>query len=103
MEQLLIGALSVELCRTRRVVWTFMELTEYGGGGRHSYVITPEGHDTIGWGCCVLQLRRLVKHVEQTGIVDPEIDPTKGQPRVVEWGQRTFAEAMAGKGQTKEI
>jgi hypothetical protein len=21
----------------------------------------------------------------------------------VEWGQRTFAEAMAGKGQTKEI
>lgn len=116
MEQLLIGALSVELCRTRRVgdkflvlqkrrnnYGTFMELIEYGGGGRRRYVIIPEGRDSIGWGCCVSQLRRLVKHVEQTGIVDLEIDPTKGQPRVVEWRQQTFAEAVAGKGLTKEI
>lgn len=80
----------------------FMEITEYGGGRRCSYVIIWEGCEGSGWERCISQLRRLVKHVEQTGIVGPKTAPTSGKPWEVERGRRTFAEVVAGKGQTKE-
>jgi hypothetical protein len=30
----------------------FMELSKYGGGGRHSFIIVLKGQDGSGWGNC---------------------------------------------------
>jgi len=40
----------------------FMELSEYGGGGRRSYVVIPEGSDGKGWLDVGVQLQKLITY-----------------------------------------
>jgi hypothetical protein len=92
MEQLTNGLTSKEFCRPRRVgdsvfimqkrqnhYGQFLEITEYGKGGRRSYILIPEGRESYGWGRCILQLRRFVKHFAPAGIAGQQ---SSWRPRV---------------------
>lgn len=118
MEELMSGDSAMEFSRSHRVGDTvlvlqkrqndfemFVEITNYGGGKRRSYVIIREGRDGSRWNRVISQLRRLVKHVDQKGSASPKTVSTPAQPREVERGDRgrTFVEVVVGKGQTKEI
>jgi hypothetical protein len=72
----------------------FMEITEYGRGGRHSFLVIPEGREGQGWKHCIVQLGRLVMYMEKTR--DTELKKAPVQPRVVVPG-RTFAAVVKGK------
>jgi hypothetical protein len=72
----------------------FMELTEYGRGGRRSFVVIPEGREGQGWKHCIVQLVRLVNYMNQTR--DKEVKKAPIQPREVVPG-RTFAAVVEGK------
>ena len=43
----------------------YLELSEYGGKGRRSYVIISEGYEGKGWEECWMQLQRLKVHFEK--------------------------------------
>jgi hypothetical protein len=72
----------------------FMEITEYGRGGRRSFVVIPEGREGQGWKHCIVQLGRLVNYMNQTR--DTEVKKVPIQPREVVPG-RTFAAVVEGK------
>jgi hypothetical protein len=72
----------------------FMEITEYGRGGRRSFVVIPEGREGQGWRQCILQMGRLVKYLEQVRDTTKKSLPV--QPRAVVPG-RTFADVVEGK------
>jgi hypothetical protein len=72
----------------------FMEITEYGRGGRRSFVVIPEGREGQGWRNCILQMGRLVKYLEQVRDMTKKSLPV--QPRAVVPG-RTFADVVEGK------
>jgi hypothetical protein len=72
MEELRQGREIQDFCRTFRVgsmvhilQWRgnahgrFLELYEYGNGGRRMFVILPEGRDGCGWANCLAQFRKL--------------------------------------------
>jgi hypothetical protein len=95
MEELMIGLTLKEFCRSRRVgdsviilqkrqnhYGQFLEITEYGKGGRHSYIIIPEGRESCGWGSCISQLRRLVKHFASARISGQQSKHIQGQVQV---------------------
>jgi hypothetical protein len=44
----------------------FIEITEYGRGGRRSFVVILEGCEGQGWRHCIVQLGRLVKYMNKT-------------------------------------
>jgi hypothetical protein len=50
------------LMRRRNSFGSFMELSEYGGGGKSSSVIIPEGLNGMGWKDCQEQLLKLKQH-----------------------------------------
>jgi hypothetical protein len=72
----------------------FMEITEYGRGGRRSFVVIPEGREGQGWRHCILQMGRLVKYLEQVRDTTKKSIPV--QSREVVPG-RTFADVVEGK------
>jgi hypothetical protein len=74
----------------------YLEITEYGKGGRRNYVLIPEGRDSCGWGRCISQLRRLVKHFAPAGIAGQQSRLIQRQLRPVE-DRWTFAEVVAGQ------
>jgi hypothetical protein len=69
MEELRQGGEIRDFCRTFHMVHIlqrrgnahgrFLELSEYGNGGRRTFVILPEGRDGCGWANCLAQLRKL--------------------------------------------
>jgi hypothetical protein len=72
----------------------FMEITEYGRGGRRSFVVIPEGREGQGWKHCIVQLGRLVNYMNK--MRDTEVKKVPIQPREVVPG-RTFAAVVEGK------
>jgi hypothetical protein len=64
----------------------FIELSEYGGGGRRSYVVIPEGSDGKGWLDVWVQLQKLSNYhakqqagrrvVERNPVIAPKAAPT---------------------------
>jgi hypothetical protein len=41
----------------------YMEITEFGQGGRRGFIVIPEGSESQGWRQCISQLGRLLKHL----------------------------------------
>ncbi|GLT60936.1 hypothetical protein SLA2020_336750, partial [Shorea laevis] len=120
MEALRVEGDAKEFCRTVRVGTTvhilhrrgnkygrFLELSEYGDGGRRSFVILPEGRKGSGWAKCLSQLRRVAKSFEKE-----QTDKTKlveisrecpVQKRTVEKGESSYAAVLVGKGHCPEL
>jgi hypothetical protein len=73
----------------------FMEISEYGRGGKRSQVVIPEGWDSSGWNKCIHQLRLLAKHVKEQGSSSHKKRPLVYDQFVVEG--RSFAEVAEGK------
>jgi hypothetical protein len=59
------GCFSYVVQRRKNSFGNFLELSEYGGKGRRSYVIIPEGYEGKGWVEGRLQLQRLKLHHEK--------------------------------------
>jgi hypothetical protein len=59
------GCYSYVVQRRKNSFGNFLELSEYGGKGRRSYVIIPEGYEGKGWVEGRLQLQRLKLHHEK--------------------------------------
>jgi hypothetical protein len=51
--------------RRKHLYGNYLELSEYGGKGRRSYVVIPEGYEGKGWKDGRLQLQRLKLHHEK--------------------------------------
>jgi hypothetical protein len=64
---------------------SFLELSEYGGGGRRSFVVIPEGSNGKGWLDCWVQMQRLKGYYDK-----------QGQGRKTEGKQIVVALAMSG-------
>jgi hypothetical protein len=107
MQELVLDTIGIGACRDHRmgssVVFLqkrmnkygkFMEITEYGRGGRRSFLVIPEGREGQGWKHYIVQLGRLVMYMEKTR--DTELKKAPVQPRVVVPGQ-TFAAVVKGK------
>ena len=87
-----------------------MELSEYGGSGRRSFVIIPEGDEGMGWKECRMQLfwlkqRHEKQHAEGThadkALVETQMgNAVKESQRV--HGKVSYAEAVTGKGKEAE-
>jgi hypothetical protein len=88
----------------------FLELSEYGGKGRRSFVIIPEGHEGKGWKDCRSQLQRLKMHYEKdregvsTGVVSEgrkqkrqSCGETKESQPVGTLARRSYAAAVVGE------
>jgi hypothetical protein len=73
----------------------FMEISEFGRGGKCSQVVIPEGWDRCGWNQCIHQLRLLAKHIEEQGFSTHKKKSTVQDQFVVEG--RSFAEVVEGK------
>jgi hypothetical protein len=78
-----------------------LEITEYGKEWRRSYILILEGRESCGWGRCISQLRRLVKHFAPAGITGQQRRLIQGQLRPVE-DHRTFAKVVARQRVEKE-
>jgi hypothetical protein len=59
------GCLAYVMQRRNNSHGNFLELSEYGGKGRRSFVIIPEGIEGKGWEDCWVQLQRLKMHHEK--------------------------------------
>jgi hypothetical protein len=59
------GCLAYVMQRRTNSHGNFLELSEYGGKGRRSFVIIPEGIEGKGWEDCRVQLQRLKIHHEK--------------------------------------
>jgi hypothetical protein len=59
------GCCSYIVQRRKNSFGNFLELSEYEGKGRRSYVIIPEGYERKGWEEGQLQLQRLKLHHEK--------------------------------------
>lgn len=86
----------------------YLELSEYGRGGRRSFIVFPEGNEGRGWAECATQLRKVQNFFvwsESTARIGEKANgsaiPVK--PRPVEEDNRTFAEVLTGKGHEKEL
>lgn len=73
----------------------FVEITEFGRGGKRSQVVLPEGRESCGWRHCIIQLGMLVKHNEKQGISLHKKKTMMKEQLVVEG--RSFAEVAEGK------
>jgi hypothetical protein len=73
----------------------FMEISEFGRGGKRSQLVIPEGWDKCGWNQCINQLRLLAKHIEVQGSSKHKKKPTVQDQFVVEG--KSFAEVVQGK------
>lgn len=84
----------------------FLELSEYGGEGRRSFIIISEG-DGSGWGNCVSPMRNVVKYFEQKGAVRSRNGEAFGanpaMPRSVEQGRQSYVDVLLGKRHIQEI
>ena len=76
MNELMQEAVGIGACRDHRMgdsvmflqkrmnkYGKFMEITEYGCGGRRSFIVIPEGHEGQGWRHCTSQMGRLLNHL----------------------------------------
>ena len=93
-----MGGLVMFLQKRMNRYGKFMEITEYGRGGRCSFVVIPEGCEGQGWKHCILQMGQLVKYLNQ--VRDTTMKKLPIQLRVVILG-RTFAEVEGKRSETK--
>jgi hypothetical protein len=104
------GWLSYVMQRKKNSHGNFLELSEYGGKGRRSFVIIPEGHEGKGWKDCRAQLQRLKMHYEKdregvsTGVVSEGMKQkqqscgeTKESQPVGTLARRSYAAAVVGE------
>lgn len=82
-----------------------IELSEYGGGGRRSFVIILDSRDRRGWGDCFVQLQRLKLYYEKRREGVKKIGEKSRElpvaPRVVKGGQ-SYAVAVEVNRQGEE-
>jgi hypothetical protein len=104
------GCFSYIMQRRKNSYGNYLELSEYGGKGRRSFVIIPEGHQANGWEDCRIQLQRLKAHFEKqkeqassggalegTKTVGKMSGLSKETPHGGNHVQRSYAEAVAGE------
>jgi hypothetical protein len=108
LEEVVPDSVEMGACRNHRVEGSvmfiqkhkngngrFMEISEFGRGGKHSQVVIPEGWDSSGWNQCIHQLRLLAKHIKEQGSSSHNKRPLVQDQFVVEG--RSFAEVAEGK------
>jgi hypothetical protein len=87
-----------------------MELLEYGGSGRRSFVIIPEGDEGMGWKECRAQLLWLKQHYEKQRSEGSHVSKTPVETKVGNvvkelkevHGKVSYTEAVMGKGMEAE-
>jgi hypothetical protein len=107
------GCLAYVMQRRTNSHGNFLELSEYGGKGRRSFVIIPEGIEGKGWEDCRVQLQRLKIHQEKNRQkigADRElvgkkeqssgVQQTKPQVKITYAAAVVGEKAMAGETQT---
>ena len=92
------GNMVYVLQRRRNQYGIFMELSKYGGGGRSSFVIIPEGCDGKGWKECYAQLQGLKLHHEKQHAAGTPVMAGK-QVVQTKW---LYVEVVVGKNEAKE-
>jgi hypothetical protein len=103
------GCYSYVVQRRKNSFGNFLELSEYGGKGRRSYVIIPEGYEGKGWEEGRLQLQRLKLHHEKQKQEVSLVETLEGKKgggqnngvaeenkRMEVQVQRSYAEAVVG-------
>ena len=83
----------------------YMEITEFGRGGRCGFIVIPERCKGQGWRHCISQMGRLLKHLNHVGDANAEKIVTSAPTRAVVPGLM-FADVMEGKqllGQTSGV
>jgi len=101
-----VGSMVFILQRRGNVHGRFLELSEYGYGGRRTSVIIPEGREGCGWANCLAQLRRIEKSFEKKAIGGtmggniPSASMKMMKPATLDG--RTFAAALKGHGSELE-
>ena len=107
MQELVLETTGIGACRDHRMgslvkflqkrmnkYGKFVEITEYGRGGRRSFVVIPEGREGQGWKHCIVYLGCLVTYMDHTR--DTELKKVPVQLRAVVLGW-TFAAVVEGK------
>jgi hypothetical protein len=74
----------------------YMEITEFGQGGRRGFIVIPEGSESQGWRQCISQLGRLLKHLNLVRDANEKKTVRSVPTRAVVPG-RTFADVVEGK------
>jgi hypothetical protein len=80
----------------------YMEITEFGRGGRRGFIVIPEGRECQGWRQCLSQLGRLLKHLNHVRDAKEEKNVRSVLIRTVVLG-RTFADVVEGKQQQGQM
>jgi hypothetical protein len=79
----------------------FLELGEYGIGGRRSFIVILEGREGRGWAGCAVQLRKVVNFLQPSGNVGSKNEKINGgvppMTQLVEEGRWLYVEALVGK------
>ena len=80
------GCLGYVVQRRHNSFGNFLELSEYGGKGRRSFVIIQEGIEGNGWEACRVQLQRLKLHYEKQGERNSSFEAQVGKKTVGQKG-----------------
>jgi hypothetical protein len=98
------GCLAYVMQRRNNSHGNFLELSEYGGKGRRSFVIIPEGIEGKGWEDCRAQLKRLKMHHEKQRQLSVAAGASVGKKEQLNGVQKvksplgiTYAAAVAGE------
>jgi hypothetical protein len=98
------GCLAYVMQRRNNSHGNFLELSEYGGKGRRSFVIIPEGIEGKGWEDCRVQLQRLKMHHEKqrkmilpAGALVGKKEQSNGVPKAKTQVGITYAAAVVGE------
>lgn len=66
----------------------FLEVSEYGAGGRRSFIIIPEGREWNGWLGCGDQLRKVSNYFEKVDVTGSKLCKNQEEAlRAVQTGQ----------------
>ena len=64
----------------------YMEITEFGRGGRRGFIVILEGHEGQGWRHCISPMGRLLNHLNHVRDADVEKIVMSIPTRVVVFG-----------------
>jgi hypothetical protein len=102
-----MGSTVYVVLRRKNKYGQFIELSEYGGGGRRSYVVIPEGSDGKGWLDVWVQLQKLSNYhakLQASGTVvgRKTVIATKATPNVLGLCREGQSSAAVLRGQMSE-
>jgi hypothetical protein len=101
-----VGSMVHILQRRGNAHGRFLELSEYGYGGRRTCVILPEGREGSSWANCLAQLRKLEKYFEKKaagGKIGGKLPIALTRvTKTAIHDSRTFAAVLVGQGSELE-